>query len=243
MPAMMSAAVCLPVAIRSSSRPVSGTPSSVSIYQGQTDVALATPVSVVLGSDTADIDASIVRGATFSGTITDASNGAPLSNICVQPVRTGELSINSSVCTGPDGHFVTGGLVAGEYRLHFTNFSGRYVEQWYSNQPTKDTAQPLSGVLGNDLPGLDVAMQLGGTITGTVTKADGAPATNVCVTLYKPADGTFAGSGGCTDGQGVYESAAVLAGSYSVGFHDSTGLLHDEYYNDKTVLAGATSYR
>lgn len=214
-------------------------PYLVQYYRGQVSEADANPVAVTLGADSPNIDAVIVKGATFSGTITDASTGTPISNVCVTPQPTGSL-VNAGVsCSDSHGHYTTQAVAAGTYQLNFANPGGRYVEQWWNNKPDQSSAGSLPASLGVDTPNIDVAMQLGGTITGTVTAAGGLPLANICVTLYHPSDGSFAGNGGCTDSLGHYASAAVVAGSYKVGFTDSSLKFADQYYNNRPDLPSA----
>jgi len=209
-------------------------------YNNKQDAQSADPVSVVTGDDTGGIDAAMIKGATFSGQVRDSSTGFPVANICVQAVSTnsGSDTSGSNRCSGNDGRYTTSGVPAGTYKLDFTNFSGRYIEQWYQDAADQSAAQPVSATLGEDTGGLDATMVLGGVVTGTVTSS-GKPIPDICVTLYRSSDGSFGGNGGCTDAQGHYASAAVAAGSYRVGFQSNTGTYAPQFYNGKPDLASA----
>jgi hypothetical protein len=208
---------------------------------GATDANPAgTPVSVTAGADTSGIDAALVRGAQFKGTITDAVTGVPLSNICAYAVdaTTGNYFSNYSSCTNADGTYTTAGVPTGDYDLEFDNSQGRYVTQWYVHAPDQASATPIHANVGVDVTGIDVQMVLGGAVSGTVTDAASSPLPGICVTLYLP-DGNFGGDGGCTDDSGKYTSSEVAPGTYKVGFYDPNNGYASEYYNDKPDLASA----
>ena len=207
---------------------------------GQSD-AQPTFVHVTGGATVSGIDDAAVRGATFSGTVTDSVTGTPVSNVCVAPNDTtySYYGFGALSCSDSSGHYTTPGVPTGSYLLQFTNPQGRYIEQWFDNQPDQSTAQPLSVVQGSDYPSNDAKMQLGGNVGGTVTAAvDGTALSGICVTLYQ-LDGSYGGDGGCTDAAGRFTSSAVAAGTYKVGFDDYSGSYASQYYNAKTTLDAA----
>jgi len=204
-----------------------------------------TPVSVTAGLTTSGIDDTAVLGSTFSGTITDAETGAPLSNVCVSAEPTGSTNYYEGyTCTDTAGTYTTSGVPTGTYQLDFTNPYGRYIEQWYDNVPDQASAAVVQVTQPTAQTGIDAAMQLGGNITGTVTASDGsAPLSNICVELYPVGapSGTPGLTGGCTNSAGQYSSPAVPSGSYDVEFVDNSGIYASQYYNDASGLATATA--
>jgi hypothetical protein len=64
--------------------------------------------------------------------------GAPLANVCVR--ARGPLATRTTF-TGPDGHYVIGGLPQGPYRIEYRGCSpvGRVTAQWYGG-PTASAA-------------------------------------------------------------------------------------------------------
>lgn len=195
-----------------------------------------TGVAVTQGA-TSSQDFALDRGATISGTVTDAGNGAPLSGICVS--AQSDTYGSDSVCTDASGHYTTSGMPAGDYVVEFSNDNGRYITQYWQDADTYDSATPVTLADAQALTGIDAAMVLGGSIAGTVTdQATGAPVSDVCITLEQ-ADGTFAGDGGCTDELGHYVSAAVPGGDYVVSFDDAQGRFASQFYDNATTLADA----
>ncbi len=210
--------------------------------------ARGTVVTVTAGTATPNINDTAVLGSTFSGTITDAVTHLPLSNICVAAVPMNQANGYYSVsryCTDSLGKYTTGGVPTGSYQLDFTNYQGRYIEQWYDNQSAQSTATTLSVTQPTDKSGVDAAMQLGGNVSGTVTAATGGAAlSGVCVTLF-PAATAAAGTGGlyggCTDSSGKFSSPSVAAGNYVVQFVDNTGSYTSQYFKGATTEATATT--
>ncbi len=199
-----------------------------------------TPVSVTVGTTTAGINDTLVLGSTLSGTVTDAETGTPLSNICVSAVPLTNSYTAGYACTDSSGKYTTPGIPSGDYNLDFTNFAGRYIEQWYNAQPSQSTANLVHVTQPTNQSGLNAAMQLGGNVSGTITASDGTtPLPGVCVELFSV--GSQNGlSGGCSDGTGRYSSPAVPAGSYDVEFVDNSGIYGIQFYNGASTLAGAT---
>jgi hypothetical protein len=88
----------------------------------------------------------------------------------------------------------------GHYELA-EEFADDLAEQWYVNGWEYETATPVQ-VAGANRTGINIQQQIGGTISGTVTRDGGTPAAGVCVSAddhdnrimdYTPtnADGTY----------------------------------------------------
>jgi protocatechuate 3,4-dioxygenase beta subunit len=78
----------------------------------------------------------------------------------------------------------------------------------------------------------------GGSISGTVTNDDGQPLANVDVSVYKtwPSCDGNSSFHSHTDANGNYSVTGLCAGSYIVGFTDSSGNHVHQYYNNKPDL-------
>lgn len=200
------------------------------------DAATPTSVTVNAGATTTSIDDTAVIGTVYSGTVTDKTTGAPLSNICVTPTPTnGGYSAAGSGCTDSTGAFTTYGVPAGTYRLDFNNWDGRYIEQFGPSLTATSTPQTVTGQ--------DTQMVLGGNIAGKITDSSGTPLSWVCATALPTAtasDPTTGLSAGCTDANGLYTSPALPAGTYDVQFSDGSGSYATQYFDHSATLAGAT---
>jgi hypothetical protein len=73
-----------------------------------------------------------------------------------------------------------------------------------------------------ETPGIDAAMQLGGSISGRVAAAGGGPLSGICVSVFAPeTDAPVSGS--ATDFDGTYTVAGITAGSYGIEFTSGCG--------------------
>ncbi len=59
--------------------------------------------------------------------------------------------------TGTTGHYVTNPVLPDTYKVSFRDPANRYVAQYYDNQPTWATANPVTVVAGADTPGINAA--------------------------------------------------------------------------------------
>ncbi|MDO9398416.1 MAG: cell wall-binding repeat-containing protein [Herbiconiux sp.] len=114
-------------------------------------------------------------------------------------------------------------LTPGQYLVKVAAMAP-YADAWYGDTPYRSRAQPVE-ITDHDVT---VTVHLGwtGTVTGSVTAADGRPLENGLATayLYDASDGSYEQAGvGTTDGAGAY-SMSVPAGSYVVrgSEHDLT---------------------
>ena len=186
-------------------------------YSQALTLDIATPVSVVAPGDTTIGDATILRGGSVSGSITDGS-GNPVPG-CVQAYRDGAPYGPDSACAGADGRYTLEGLAAGSYRI---TASGQYGSGYLT------TTYPIDVVVteGGSVDGIDFTVALGGEVNGTVTDAaTGAPLNGVTVALRLPPVPDPSGSPGypqwtswsaITDEQGHYSIRGVEPGDYYV---------------------------
>ena len=199
-----------------------------------------TPIDVTLAETTPGIDFALDKGGSFSGTLRDDVTNAPLSKICVVAYPVGGGAASQQRCSDTSGHYATAGLPDGSYDLEFTNPTGRYITEWYDDASSQASATALPVAPGEDTAGIDATLKLGGVVAGTVTSAStGEPLAGVCVNLYDASDDSFGGATICTGADGKYESAAIPAGQYKVGFVDGSGAYAPQYYSNKETLADA----
>jgi hypothetical protein len=208
-------------------------------YLNKPDEASADVVSVPLATTTSRIDASLAVGGTISGTVTDASTGLPLAEMCVSV--TGPTSVFGSELTAADGTYRFGGLGTGDYEVEFSDCdAGVYATEWYDAKADQTSANAVHVVVGYDTPGIDAALGKGSAITGTVTDAaTGTPLDGVCVSVVSPSTGqtvAFAETGP----DGGYSAAPLFAGSYKVAFDDcGSGVYATEWYDNKLTFLSA----
>lgn len=203
-------------------------------YNDKATLEAANKLNVTAGGVVANINATLARGGSFSGKVTDNS-GNPLGDICVDAfTKSGQR--RGSGWTGSDGQYVVGGLTTGTYIAQFhTCGGGNYAWEYWNNASTRETATTISVTGGSNTGSISPTLDPGKTIKGKVTNSAGDPAPDVCVDAFT-GDDRFIG-GYNTDTDGGYEIEGLRAGEYRIGFEDcGGGDLVREFYKDKPSL-------
>lgn len=137
-------------------------------------------------------------GGRITGVVTDAATGRPVSNVCV---AIGVLSPRVGGCDGDQrdvqtddaGRFTMTGLTSGSYVLTFADLTGDHAWQFSGDAASRSTATPVTVKVGKTTT-YDAALVAGGTVSGTVTEADGsAYAGYATVDAVDPATGELIG--------------------------------------------------
>jgi hypothetical protein len=151
----------------------------------------ATDIAVVTGQPTTGKNAVLGEGGSLSGTVTDEA-GVGLSSVCVDVHRyqagSGTGPFIERMGTAPGGAYEVSGLRPGQYEVRFVDGCGGpsdYLEEWYDEQVSEDTANPVTvaaesetvgvdGTLAADVPEqfeLTVSATASGMGTGTVSSS------------------------------------------------------------------------
>lgn len=148
--------------------------------------------------------------AALTGTVTSDTTGDPVP-ACVHVVDPDYNGVGFT-CT-EDGSWSIDGLESGvDYRVLVWPNGGPYVEEWAQNASSFETADVV-----NAPATVDVSLAPAGTISGTLTLADGTPASDVSVRLWavgadSPSQSAY------VDGGSWF--AQVPEGDYQVEFVD-----------------------
>lgn len=215
-----------------------GTSYMAEYYANARVEADATPVSVALSTVTPNIDADLEVGGSISGTVT--GDGGPLDGLWVQAYADGIGTFYAQTDVG--GHYTITGLPTGDYRIYFDPDSYNndnatdFLEEYYNNVSDSDDATLVDVTIGVDSPNINADLEVGGSVSGTVT-GDGGPVADLEVELWESTTGHYAGSAN-TDALGKYTVSGLATGSYIVKFNASSynedhgGFFVSEYYND-----------
>ncbi len=180
-------------------------------YNDEPSLGQADGVAVTAGETTANIDATLAGEATVSGTITDATNGNPISyaHVEFQPLN---VPVGTGVCMGTTdliGHY-TCSMPGGQYLVHFEASS--YQDLYYDGSTTEIGAIPLTVSSDQVVNGLDEQLtMLPTTVLGTTTDMDGVVVPGVTVQVVRDDDGTVVAQT-TSDSSGKYNF--VLSGLY-----------------------------
>lgn len=202
-------------------------------WNGAANELAATTITVGDGGNVTGIDAVLSGGGSISGTILD-SDAQPVDGATVSAEAGGSVYYSSS---GPSGNYQFASLPPGSYRLYFGSVDGSLVAQYWNGKADYGSADLVEVVDGAAVTDISPVLQKTGTISGTVTDADGNPLFNVFVS----ADGSLGSAGSAqTAADGTYTISGLLADNYVVGFSSGAGYL-PEYYDGASDYSGATS--
>lgn len=208
----------------------------------------STDISVVGGATTPHIDAELTKGAAIEGTITDATTHAGLANIraCTS---AGEGNPFGSHCatSAAGGHYRIVGIPAGEYELRlepeFLSGDPDYMNQFWPGGQNRAAGTAFSLTTGATKSGLDVAMQLGGSISGKVLDQEGHPVKGLSVCTYPVLGNTNFSycieNSGETATDGTYTIRGLYSGEYKLHFYGGNGDYLGQWYPGRPTRAAA----
>ncbi|MEM1206000.1 MAG: carboxypeptidase regulatory-like domain-containing protein [Acidobacteriota bacterium] len=199
------------------------------------DYDLGTALSVALNADVAGIDFALEPLGGISGSVTSAATGEALVGVLVH-LYTSQGAPRGNTQSGADGTFVLPHLDAGTYFLAAASHEGHLGQLWQGlpcpSTPfggcTPTTGTPVAVTLGEDTPGIDFELPLGGVLAGTVLDdAGGVPVPDGRVHLFD----AFGSSRGFAylGPDGSFELTGIPAGTYYALTRD-TGY-YDELYD------------
>jgi hypothetical protein len=190
-----------------------------------------TAVAVTLGHTTTGIDFALSAGGRISGTVSDALTGLPLQDVGVEIVAADGTWLTSA-STNAAGLWISGaGLASGTYYAYTWNSLG-YINQLWNGVTCMPYCSTVGGTLitvslGATTPGVTFALQVGGSIRGTVTDvATSTPLANVTVSVTTALGG---GTSASTDSLGRYAVRGLTAGDYYVSTSNSQGYINEVY--------------
>jgi hypothetical protein len=196
----------------------------------------------VPASGTVTINFSLQRGGTISGHVLNATSNAPLSGIDLD-VYSSDRSFISSIdaTSAADGSYVLGRFPAGTYFVRAEPGPGQpYILGYYDRQPNLASATPIQVSGTGDVGGIDIHLNPGGWLSGTVTNSSGSVLlAGIDIDVFNSSGVFLPDNDGMTDANGAY-TVTLPPGSYYV-MADPTAVQQyvDTYYPDKSTLTGA----
>jgi Carboxypeptidase regulatory-like domain len=194
-------------------------------YNDVSSLFESTLVSVTTGNVTEHIDAQLEEAGegAVTGRVTNASNGQGAGGV--------EVCDESGHCveTNGNGEYTISGLSVGSHRISFSP-----AVTCEEEQGEKIRCQPKSNYIGqstsvkvkaNKTETLNVALRVGGQISGTVTNASithpGLAKIEVCATRVTGPEEYGGGGCGYTSSNGQYTIDGLESGFYKVEFNGS----------------------
>lgn len=179
-------------------------------YGGVMEYEQAVPVPVAEPERTDGIDFRLVVGGAIAGVVRNA-DGEPVAGAYVTattPItsdnldwiddepdgRLSPVAENGWGVTDENGAYRLGGLPTGEYWVQAqASTRWQYVSIWYDGAYTLEEATPIAVITGQEISGIDMALQLpalDSSVAGRVTGPDGSPVTKAFVTVREAVDWT-----------------------------------------------------
>ena len=209
--------------------PPASTAFSTQIYDGTLDSAEAIIVGVEAGEDTEGVDFALETGVDVSGTVRSASGGLGASGAVVTASEFTTGEIVAVAIADSTGAYVLPGVPAGSYRLHARPSSAADAPNLvpaFFDDAARNAATAVA-VSGGPVTGKDFDLAVGGTISGTVSRASGGSGVAGVYVLAAPGPSSGSGlaAGSLTDASGRYSITGLPAGDYLVDFQSSSPLL------------------
>ena len=197
-------------------------------------------MSVSLGTPTTGRNFSLETGGSISGVITNAATGQPLQNVSVfVSARVGTNVVSpGGATTNANGEYTITGLAAATYSV-YTSSSNTTNEiypdllclNFCSSTTAADSGGGVAVTLGATTSGVNLALDPGLTVSGTVTnEANGLPLQNVTVTAYLRVGQGFSGRSAFTNASGAYTIQGLVAGTYVLA--TSSGSFVNEIFDN-----------
>ncbi len=210
------------------------TPDLSQYFEGATNAAEAKTIALTRTA-TVLAEATLLRGATITGTVTENGNPAPDTSV---DVLTQSGAFVRSAVTAEDGAYSITGLTAGSYKLKFEPTTGNATSQYYAGQATLENAQTLELSAGEERTA-SAELTSGAEIQGTITTAaGGTPLENVRVLATNSEGAVVATASSGTEG--TYTLAGLNTGSYTIQFEPESSSYLSEYYPAARSLEAAT---
>jgi hypothetical protein len=216
-------------------------------FKGVETEAEATDVAVVGGPTTPGIDAELTRGAAIEGTVTDAESGVGVGQIRVC-TSLAEGDPIGSVCgtSESNGHYRIVGIPGGAYKVRFEPVANGsdYLRQFWQGAQIFAAGTTVQLTDSATKAGVDAAMQLGGTISGTVLDENGEPVKGLSVCTYPVLGNTNLSycfeneAESATDG--TYTIHGLYSGEYKIHFFGGGNYL-GQWYPGVQTRADATA--
>lgn len=178
-------------------------------------------------SPAAPTPAAAAGDSSISGQVTDALTGAPVEGACVTAMvpQSADAPPNVTACTGADGTYHLAGLVAGApYTVRVRQADSVYLSEYYGGGHGEDWGTIVFPADGQAV-GIDIALDHGGRISGTVTDTAGMPLAGVCVSVsgYLPETDDMAIDSDCTGADGTYSVVGIAGAELYMTADDRAG--------------------
>jgi len=213
-------------------------------YDGKSSLETAQSIEVKQEHAMTGINAEMHPGAIIEGTVTDASTHAALSKADVVARGAGEIEEGRAV-SNESGQYTIIGLASGTYTIEFVGPAGgpSYITQFYDDEPSFASANPVTANQGSTTPGIDAALVPKRPIDTAGPVASGTPAVGQMLSC---ANGSWTGSPAPTFTHTWLRNGSAIAGASAITYvvqaaDQGTGLACKVTATNKNGSAAAVS--
>ena len=215
------------------------------VYDNAPDIYAGTDIILPSAMTLTGINASLSTAARISGTVTGPDGNTPRQGISVflYLAQDADWAFAASTETDENGDYTLGGLLAGTYRISFSDSSGDMIRETYDDAPDVASGTDINVIAGETRTGINASLAEASKIAGTVTGPDPTtPLEGIQATAYRWSGSSWLWwESGITDTSGDYLIGGLPAGTYRVVFNDwAYGDYISEFYDDAPDLDSAT---
>jgi protocatechuate 3,4-dioxygenase beta subunit len=203
-------------------------------YDNVTPSSDAEIVHVTALRETASVDFKLTEGGSISGRVYQSDGMTPIAGAEVF-VRPGKYFQDDGfhTVTDSDGNYIVENLYLGSFRI-FAGAEGYAKLKYYGGTYDWNKASNVVVTPPNDTPGIDIHLELAGSISGFVYASDGVtPIPHVSVWADITTGEFEEGFEGTSDNDGSYIIESVLPGQYTVRTSNTPNWYVAELYNSK----------
>jgi hypothetical protein len=181
-------------------------------YGNKEQQSAASAVTVGAPGSLSGIDITLEKGSVVSGSVRDRASGAPLANVWVNLASADSGQQVSSGYSDSLGSYSVSGLPSGNYLVSCS--ATGYLTGWYDGTSDQSSATILPLAAPGAVSGINLALDLAGSISGTVTdRSSGAGIANCFLSVSDRISGMGVGSA-YSDASGAYTITGLPSGSY-----------------------------
>ncbi len=220
-------------------------------YNNAKDVDSGTDIPVTAESTVSNVNASLARASTISGTVTGLGGSPPLPGIQVSAFQPSEFAWQGwqslrTTHTDDAGHYLLNGLSPGVYRVQFLDPTLAYFQEVYNNAPDLATGTDIVVGTSADMTGINAELARAAAIAGIVTAAaTGLPLESIRATAFQWQEtewwSEWVSKGEVwTSTNGSYFIGGLTAGTYRVSFSDWNSVYLPETYDNAENIDSGT---
>ena len=200
-------------------------------YNDKPDESSADTVQVGLGGIRPNVDFALTLGGIIKGTISSSAKG-PLKGVFVYAfTTTNPYWYESYGSTNASGIYRIDKLRSGYYKI-LAYGDTTYAPKYYNNKTSWSIADSVLVTVSDSVSGKNIALEVGGSISGHVYGQGGVPLSGAIVSASGAFDQFGVSKWKITPADGSYLIGGLPTGYYRVRAYDGCNYI---YYNNKTA--------